>query len=373
VEGMIGNGYSRELAERIYEQLRGFGSYGFPESHSASFALIAYASCWLKRHHADVFAASLINSQPMGFYSVEQIVRDAREHGVEVRPICVARSHWDCTLEPGNRPGRMAVRLGLRLIKGLKAQDMAQLIGVRGEAAFRSISDIWRRVGTPVAQLELLAKANAFALAFGKDSRGAKAQIKILSGKPLPLFDETEIAEPELELKRLTDGQKVVLDYQTFGLSLDQHPIAFLRPDYAQRGIITCRDALKLPNGRHVTVVGKVQTRQMPSAANGVIFMSIDDESSDLNLIIWEKVGQACRDAVFYGGLLVISGTIQREGEVVHLIARMVTDITRDLEKIAQRDSTASLTLEGTGGSGLEGGHVFNTRPAIQINSRDFR
>ncbi|BEV13188.1 error-prone DNA polymerase (plasmid) [Asticcacaulis sp. DW145] len=375
IDGMMAKGYSRELAERIYEQLRGFGSYGFPESHSASFALIAYASCWLKCHHPDVFTAALINSQPMGFYSVEQIVRDAKEHGVEIRPICIAKSHWDCTLEPTNRPGKFAIRLGFRLIKGVRTQVMAELIGARQDAPFVSISDVWRRAGTPVATLELLAKADAFVHAFGRDSRGAKYHIKALSDKPLPLFDDTVISEPEIELKKMTEGAKVVQDYQSFGLSLGQHPLAFLRSDFQSRGIVTCKEAMRQANGRHVIVAGKVQTRQMPPAANGVIFMSIDDESSDLNLIIWEKVGQLHRDAVLYGGLVIVSGTIQKEGDVVHLIARTVTDATAELAKIGLRNSGEQAPVERPDSGSWPGKSDLEATSfkSLGVHSRDFK
>ena len=341
IDGMVGNGYSAEDAETIYNQLEGFGSYGFPESHAASFALIAYASSWMKCHHPDVFCAALLNSQPMGFYAPAQLVRDASEHRVEVRPICINRSHWDCTLEPTQHPNRFAVRLGFRLVKCLRNQDMAELVGARGEEPFASIPELWRRARTPVATLERLAKANVFEPALKQPRRQALFTIKSLRDDVLPLFDglaNEGSTEPVTELKAMTAGANTVEDYNRIGLTLGTHPLSFLRGDFQERGVLSCKQVLAMPNGKWVQTAGIVLTRQMPSAANGVIFMTIEDETSDLNIIIWEKVGQQFHRAVRGSSLAHLTGIVQREGEIVHLIARTVDDWSADLAKIAGRD-----------------------------------
>ena len=246
VGGMIGRGYEQEFAERTFAQLEGFGSYGFPESHAASFALIAYASSWVKCHHPDVFCAALLNSQPMGFYAPAQVVRDAREHGVEVRPVCVNASRWDCTLEPGSSGGPyLAVRLGLRMTKGLSNPDGAQLVAQRGKQPYGSLEEVWRRSGMPTAALERLAEADAFA-GLGQDRRAALWAVRGLADTALPLFaaaerdgvSQPEVAEPAVALASLPAGGEVVEDYRSRGLSLRQHPVAFLRtgPTAARHG-----------------------------------------------------------------------------------------------------------------------------------------
>ena len=225
IGGMIANGYSPEFAERTFKQLEGFGSYGFPESHAASFALIAYASSWMKCHHPDVFLAAILNAQPMGFYAVAQLVRDARAHGVEVRPVDVNESRWDSTLEPASDCSvhYKAVRLGLRLARGLANRDGARIVAARADRPFASIEDAWRRAGVPVSALERLADADAFG-SIGLSRREALWQVRALAGDPLPLFaaadrDHTtpEVNEPEVELVPMTAGREVVEDYRSKG------------------------------------------------------------------------------------------------------------------------------------------------------------
>src|SRR5690606_35919862 len=250
ISGMLDNGYERDLAERTFRQLEGFGSYGFPESHAASFALIAYASSWMKCWHPDVFCCALLNAQPMGFYAPAQIVRDAREHGVEVRPVCINASRWDCTLEAIGEDGDFAVRLGLRMVKGLGNAEAARLVSCREDRPFASVDDLWRRVGIPAATLVELAEADAFRPSLGLARREALWAIKALRDEPLPLFAaaarrEEEVlpeqAEPGVSLQPMTAGQEVVEDYGHVGLTLRQHPLAFLRAELARRRIITCR------------------------------------------------------------------------------------------------------------------------------------
>lgn len=246
VSGMIRNGYSPEFAKRTFGQLEGFGSYGFPESHAASFALIAYASSWIKCHFPDVFCAALLNSQPMGFYAPAQIVRDAREHGVDVRPVCVNRSRWDCTLEPVEGTDRHAVRLGMRMVRGLATADVARIVAVRADQPFDSVDDMWRRSGVPATSLVELAEADAFLSSLGLERRDALWAIKALRDEPLPLFAAaaereartiSEQQEPAVELRQMTQGHNVVLDYGHTGLTLREHPVSFLRRELAARRI----------------------------------------------------------------------------------------------------------------------------------------
>ena len=256
IGGMVARGYEPAFAERTFAQLEGFGSYGFPESHAASFALIAYASSWLKCWHPDVFCAALLNAQPMGFYAPAQIVRDAREHGVEVRPICVNASRWDCTLEPTDTPDRFAVRLGLRMVRGLANAHAAAIVGARADRPFASVDDLWRRAGVPASALVRLAEADAFRPALGLARREALWAIKALRDEPLPLFAAAsareadtlaEADEPAVALRPMTAGGEVVQDYRHFGLSLREHPVAFLRADLSARRIVSCAEAIAEP------------------------------------------------------------------------------------------------------------------------------
>ncbi|RYE55277.1 MAG: error-prone DNA polymerase, partial [Rhizobiaceae bacterium] len=229
VSGMVRNGYSEEFAEKTFSQLEGFGSYGFPESHAASFALIAYASSYVKCHYPDAFCAALINSQPMGFYAVAQIVGDARKHGVEIRPVCVNRSRWDCTLELVENSDRHAVRLGMRLVRGLAANDAARIVAARADQQFESVDDMWHRSGVPTASLVELAEADAYLPSLGLQRRDALWAIKALRDEPLPLFTAAaererktiaEQREPEVALRQMTDGHNVIQDYSHTGLTL---------------------------------------------------------------------------------------------------------------------------------------------------------
>ena len=239
ISGMIAHGYEREYAAQTFRQLEGFGSYGFPESHAASFALITYASSWLKCHHPDVFCAALLNAQPMGFYAPAQIVRDARDHGVDVRPVCVNASRWDCTLEPTGED-HFAVRLGLHMVRGFANGNAAALIAARADEPFISIDDLWRRAGVPAAALVQLAEADAFRSSLKLARREALWAIKALRDEPLPLFTAAsareaktvpELHEPPVTLRPMTAGSEVVEDYGHVGLTLRSHPVSFLRGD----------------------------------------------------------------------------------------------------------------------------------------------
>ena len=364
IAGMVANGYEAEFAERTFRQLEGFGSYGFPESHAASFALIAYASAWLKCWHPDVFCAALLNAQPMGFYAPAQIVRDARDHGVEIRPVCVNASHWDCTLEPTDNASRFAVRLGLRMVKGLANAHGGTLVAVRADDRFASIDDLWRRARIPTASLVQLAEADAFRPALGLARREALWAIKALRDEPLPLFAAAsgreqrmvaEIREPAIALRPMTAGSEVVEDYGHVGLSLRAHPLAFLREDLRRRRMVTCLEAMEAPNGRWLEAAGIVLVRQRPGSAKGVMFITLEDETAAANLVVWPKVFEANRRAVLSARMMAVRGRIQREGEVVHLVVHRITDLSSELARIGQRDEAFPLPY-GRGDEARTGG-----------------
>ncbi|MBY5713318.1 error-prone DNA polymerase [Rhizobium leguminosarum] len=347
VDGMINNGYTREFAEKTFKQLEGFGSYGFPESHAASFALIAYASCYIKCHFPDAFCAALINSQPMGFYAVAQIVQDAQKHGVEIRPVSVVHSRWDCTLEPVEGTDRHAVRLGMRLVAGLPNLDAARMVAARMERAFESIDDVWRRSEVPAEALNQLAEADAFRPAFGLERRDALWAIKALRDEPLPLFaaaserEQKAVAEqqePEVILRQMTEGHNVIEDYAHTGLTLRQHPMAFLRKDLEARRIVTCADAMNAQDGRFMMIAGLVLVRQKPGSAKGVMFITLEDETGPANIVVWPTLFEKHRRIVLGSSMMGIHGKVQREGEVVHLIARQLFDLSGDLSALADRD-----------------------------------
>ncbi|WP_313606705.1 error-prone DNA polymerase [Rhizobium sp.] len=348
IAGMLKNGYAREFAEQTFGQLEGFGSYGFPESHAASFALIAYASCWIKCHHPDVFCAALINSQPMGFYSEAQIVQDAQKNGVEIRPVCVNASRWDCTMEPTGREGRLAVRLGMRLVKGLSENDAARIVLARGEERFHSVDDMWRRSGVPTAALVKLAEADAFLPSLGLERRQALWDIKPLRAVPLELWaaaDErdaktaSEAIEPDVALKSMTEGREVVEDYSHTGLTLRQHPMSFLREGLRQKRIVTCAEAMAERDGRWLWTAGLVLVRQRPGSAKGVMFLTLEDETGIVNAVVWPSLFERQRRVLMTASMMGIHGKIQREGEVVHLVAQRLFDFSADLASLGERDS----------------------------------
>ncbi|GGA51813.1 error-prone DNA polymerase 2 [Nitratireductor aestuarii] len=364
INGMVANGYAADFAEQTFKQLEGFGSYGFPESHAASFALIAYASAWLKCWHPDVFCCALLNAQPMGFYAPAQIVRDAAAHGVEIRPVCVRASRWDCTLEATDDESRFAVRLGLCLVKGLANAHGAAIVAARGNEAFASVDDLWQRAGVPQAALVQLAEADAFRPAFGLARREALWAIRALRDEPLPLFAaasarETkivpEVSEQPVSLRPMTAGGEVVQDYGHVGLSLRAHPVSFLREDLRRRRIVTCAEAMGARDGRWLEAAGVVLVRQRPGSAKGVLFVTLEDETGIANLVIWAKVFEANRRAILSTSMMAVRGRIQREGEVVHLVVQKVTDLSADLASVGTRDAAFPLP-HGRGDQARHGG-----------------
>ncbi|TJZ82891.1 error-prone DNA polymerase [Paracoccus hibiscisoli] len=341
ITGMATRGYPRDFAERTFRQLEGFGSYGFPESHAASFALIAYASAWLKCHHPDAFCAALLNSQPMGFYAPAQIVRDARDHGVEVRPVCINASDWDCTLEPAG--DRFAVRLGLRMVKGL-AEAHAQAI-----LAARPATDVADLRAVPRSALIRLAEADAFRPAFGLSRRQALWALRGSRDDDLPLFAALPgaatgpHAEPAVPLRAMPPGREVVEDYGHTGLSLRNHPVSFLRDALAHRRIRPCADLATEGHGRWCTVAGIVLMRQRPGSAKGTMFITLEDETGIANLIVWPRVFDAHRRIILSARMLAATGRLQHDGAVVHLLVHRLSDLSPDLARIGQNNTAFPL------------------------------
>lgn len=336
VNGMLERGYELTFAESCFSQIEGFGEYGFPESHAAAFAMLAYVSAWLKCHYPAAFACALLNSQPMGFYAPAQIVRDAREHQIEVRPICVNASAWDNTLEK-RADGSLALRLGFRQIKGFREDDAAWIVAARGNG-YPDPETLWLRAGISPTVLERLAEADAYA-GLGVGRRDALWAVKAITGPtPLPLLNgpiEGEgIHEPSVTLPAMHLGEEVVEDYSAMRLSLKAHPMELLRPTMAG---LTPHAAL--PNvplgpvqGKRISVCGLVITRQRPGTASGVVFLTLEDETGVSNVVVWKTVYKQFRRAVIGGRLLRITGHVQREGIVVHVIAQTVEDVSHQLQ-----------------------------------------
>jgi error-prone DNA polymerase len=360
VGGMIARGYPKDFAERTFKQIEGFGSYGFPESHAASFAKIAYASCWMKHHHPDVFCAALLNAQPMGFYAPAQIVRDARNHGVEVRPVSVNDSHWDCTLEP-TRGLTMAVRLGFGQVRGLANVHGAAIVAARGPGRYDSVEEVWRRAGTPRAAVERLAEADAFHC-FAEDRRQGLWKVKGLGEAPLPLFaaaDEREQGfspeghEPHVALKPMTAGRDVVEDYRSLALSLRGHPLQFLRQELDAMRIVRCADLATIRDGRNVEVAGVILVRQRPGSAKGVLFVTIEDETGVAQGILWPDRFEIYRRQVMSASMIAMRGRLQKEGEVIHIICDRISDHDAMLRSIGRMDFSVA---PGRGDGASHGG-----------------
>ncbi|MDD9719807.1 error-prone DNA polymerase [Sulfitobacter sp. PR48] len=348
IKGMLANGYSPEIAERCFGQIEGFADYGFPESHAAAFAMLAYVSAWLKCHYPAIFACALLNSQPMGFYAPAQIVRDVREHRVEVRPICVNASHWDNRLER-RADGALALRLGFRQIKGFKEEDAGWIVAARGNG-YRDPESVWLRAGVAPVVLERLAEADAFT-DMGLTRRDALWQVRAIRGQaPLPLFndplDGESIHEPTIVLPQMQLGEEVVEDYVSMRLTLRAHPMELLRPTIP--GLVTHDSLHNVPLGRY-SVCGLVITRQRPGTASGVIFLTLEDETGVSNVVVWPKVYEQFRRIVMGGRLLRVTGYLQREGIVVHLIAQQIEDLSPRLSDLGHpMDSAIGQTTSKT-------------------------
>ena len=324
VNGMTERGYERSFAEAIFEQIKGFSEYGFPESHAASFALLVYASCWIKCHEPAAFLAALLNSQPLGFYSPSQLVQDARRHDVEVRPVDVMYSDVDCTLE--DLPGTPAVRLGLRLIHGLRSISAERIVQERGRAAFLDAEELARRVGLEQHEMKLLAAAGALKSLSGH-RRQQVWEAAALHAVPALLTD-APVDEDFLELPAAPEGEEVLWDYASVGLTLRSHPMQLLRPRLAKYHLKTSEELRRIPNGRLVRTAGIVTLRQQPETANGTIFVSLEDEHGATQVIVWSRVKEAQRQVLLGSRLMAVKGRWQRQGDVCNLIADRLADLT---------------------------------------------
>jgi error-prone DNA polymerase len=349
IEGMVSRGYERDFAERCYEQIKGFGDYGFPESHAQAFAWLAYVSSWLKCNHPAVFTCALLNSQPMGFYAPAQLVRDAQEHGVEVRAADVNASEWYSTLE---RRGdhALALRLGLSRIDGLRESWVEAIVTARATAPFTSIEDLVHRAALPPAALRKLADADAFA-SLDKGRRDALWEARRTPAEQLPLFAVAQAPELGEEADALLPAMpladEVVADYQTMRLSLKGHPMQFLRARLAREGVITCADANAVPDGRKVKVVGVVLIRQRPGKGNAV-FITIEDETGIANALLWSRDLESQRRAVMAARLMLIEAEIQRSDEgVVHLMVARIMDRTGMLDSLTDQKPISPILSRG--------------------------
>jgi error-prone DNA polymerase len=340
VNGMVSRGYDEEFAKRCFDQVKGFGEYGFPESHAASFALLVYVSSWMKCHRPDAFAAAILNAQPMGFYAPAQLVRDAREHDVEVRGVDINHSDWDCTLEPAEEgPWPCALRLGMRLVDSLKREDAERLMQARS-AGYEDPAALRRRAGLRRQPLEALAAADAFR-SVGLDRRQAlwavRGEAKDLA---LPLFAAADAkeqgADAPVALPDMPRSEHVLQDYQTIRLSLKDHPMRFLRRAYGEMGVKTTNTINNLRNGARAMLAGVVLVRQRPGSAKGVCFITIEDETGVANLVVWPRVMERYRPVVMGARVLLVKGRVQSAEGVVHLVADELIDRTADLTLLSE-------------------------------------
>lgn len=336
VNGMTERGYEKAFAEQIFQQIHGFSEYGFPESHAASFALLVYASCWIKCHHPAEFLAAMLNSQPLGFYSASQLTQDARRHDVAVRAVDVMYSDWDCTLE--GLPHPPAVRLGLRQVSGLKLASVDRIVSARADAPFESAEDLARRAGLDQPEMKLLAAADAL-MSLSGHRRQQVWDASALRSTP-QLLREAPVNEDYLELPQAPEGEEIVWDYSSTGLTLRRHPMALLREQLRKRGFKAAAELADYPNGRIAHACGIVTLRQQPDTANGTIFVSLEDETGVVQVICWKRIREHQRAPLLQSRLMGVHGTWQREGEVMNLIAGRIEDLTPLLGRLA--DSTSS-------------------------------
>ena len=334
INGMRERGYEESFARQIFQQILGFGEYGFPESHSASFALLVYVSCWLKRHTPAAFTCALLNSQPMGFYSASQLTQDVRRHGVEVRPADVNASNWDCTLERCD-DGSAALRIGLRQVKGLSESAGRVLETERRRQVFHSIQELLERTGLNRRELSALSNAGALKVLAGHRHKASWT----VSGveEPTPLFSSLDRVEATPMLRRPTEGQNIVSDYKSLGFTLERHPIELIRERLDEQSFLAAADLKKLPTGNHVRVAGLVITKQRPGTASGVTFVTLEDETGYINLIVWKKTADEQREVLLNSRLLGVDGELQIEGKVVHVIARRLHDHSQLLGQLQPR------------------------------------
>ena len=327
MERMNANGYTQEFAERIFEQIKGFGSYGFPESHAASFALITYASCWLKCHEPAAFTAALINSWPMGFYSPDQLLQHARRQGIKTLPVDVRYSDWDCTLEGEGRGGQPGIRLGMRMIRGFRETDARQIMQARAVANFSNVDDLVRRAELERHASERLADAGALRSLAGHrhKARWAVAGVEVQR----PLFeDQPATLEAQVSLPLPSVGEDVRADYDTVGTTLNHHPIKLLRGTLRAQRCRPSRDLKSIEHGRFISIAGLVVGRQRPGTAGGTVFVTLEDEFGMVNIVVWKDLAERQRRALLESRLMKVEGRLESEGGVIHVIARRMIDLT---------------------------------------------
>jgi error-prone DNA polymerase len=339
-DGMIERGYEEAYFERIFQQIQGFGEYGFPESHAASFALLAWASSWLKCHHPAAFTCALLNSQPMGFYQPSQLIQDARAHGVRVLPVDVAASEWDCTLVPlpaaavvhGMDP--IALRLGFRQVRGMSEGLAARLVAARRQRAFADVDDMTRRAAVTAAERARLADAGALQSLSGHryrarwDSAGAEI--------PLPVLAAAALQEQAVELREPSVREDVLTDYATLGLSLDGHPLALVRAELSRRRVSPARITLDAVNrGRSLRCAGLVTVRQHPGTAKGVTFVTLEDETGIVNVVVWRALAERQHRVLLEATVMAVDGVLEASDGVHHLIARRLHDYSMLLPELA--------------------------------------
>jgi len=334
VGGMVERGYDPEFAQKIYQQILGFGEYGFPESHAASFALLVYVSAWLKHHEPAAFFAALLNSQPMGFYAPAQLIREARRQGVEIRPVDVCASEWDCSLETAAAQGP-ALRLGLRMVKGLSMSGGERLVLARAAGPWRSGADLARRANLERGDLQALAGADAMA-GFAGNRHLAAWEVAGIH-RPLPLVPDSAERPPLPLLPAPTEGQSIVADYASLGLTLRSHPLALLRGHLRRRRLLSAREVDTVPAGQIVSTAGLVVNRQRPASANSVTFVTLEDETGHVNLVVWKRVADRQRKVLIGARLLGVVGEIQRESGVTHLVASRLRDYSELLGGLVSR------------------------------------
>ncbi|MNK43865.1 Error-prone DNA polymerase [compost metagenome] len=338
INGMTGKGYSEDFAKRVFKQLEGFGSYGFPESHAASFALLVYVSCWLKCYYPDIFATALLNSMPMGFYQPAQIVIDAKKHGVEVRPIDINYSAWDNLLE--EKSGKYhALRLGFRQIKGIREEDIEALTTKRNQG-YKHPHELMD-AGVNLSTLERLADADAFG-SMGLDRRQALWEVSAMADRPIALF-ENQPSESTLEIQAalplMSKGEHVIQDYASTSLSLKAHPVSFVREQLTLLRVIPTKDLSGLKDGQTIKVAGLVLVRQRPGTAKGVCFITIEDETGFTNLVVFENQFEKFRKEIIQSRLLMVEGKLQIEGEVIHIIVKRCFDLTGMLRTMDREEN----------------------------------
>lgn len=384
VERMVTRGYDRDFAQRCFNQIRGFGEYGFPESHAASFAHLVYVSSWLKCHFPAAFACGLLNSQPMGFYAPAQIVRDAREHGVQVLPVDVNRSEWDCTLEvigkaDDSKGGRLdrhiALRLGLRQVDGLPEHAAAALVTARAEGGlFADVAELRDRARIPVGYIERLASADAFGSLDMSRRQALWDARSLVGGSDLPLFAHADERDEGAEqgraiLPKMPLSEEVVADYQTTRLSLKAHPMSFLRASLAERGFVRACDLRGRKFRSMVNVAGVVLIRQRPGSAKGVCFITLEDETGVINLVVWPDLKEKQRTVVMGSRLMEVRGRVEYDDEVIHVIAHHMTDATQDLHRLSDDLLNAPVARADHVNSPLQG--KLNPRDDLRSGADD--